>query len=93
MNTTNPQEQITALFRESGPAHHKAYIETNGADPDWPIWYAAYLHERLSKLLKGSFTKSELVCLLIEADKEHKQKAKGTDWPSYYAQFFLERYN
>ena len=40
MDTTNLQEQIIALFREAGPAHHKAYIETNGADPDWPMWYA-----------------------------------------------------
>jgi len=46
------------LFRETGEAHHQAHIETNGADPEWPLWYAEYLRERLAPLSDTSFTKT-----------------------------------
>jgi hypothetical protein len=28
--------QLEDLFHEVGEAHHQAYIETDGADPEWP---------------------------------------------------------
>ena len=34
--------QLENLFHEVGEAHHQAYIETDGADPEWPLWYADY---------------------------------------------------
>ena len=43
--------QFEGLFREVGEAHHQVHIETDGADPEWPLWYADYLRERL-----GDFT-------------------------------------
>jgi hypothetical protein len=91
MMTTTLQEQLTALLREAGPAHHKAFSHTSGEDPDWPLWYAGYLHERLTKLLEVGLTKSELTCLLIEADRRHKQEAPHADWASYYADLFLQQ--
>jgi hypothetical protein len=57
--------QLEWLFHEVGEAHHQAYIETDGADPEWPLWYADYLQERLGGLLEASFTKSELVYMLV----------------------------
>jgi hypothetical protein len=30
-------------FREVREAHHQAYIETDSADPEWPLWYAEHL--------------------------------------------------
>lgn len=85
-------EQLISLFRETGRDHHEAYVEVGGHDPDWPIWYAEYLHARLAKLLHARFTKSELVYLLVTVDKEHALQAPGAEWTSYYARFFLERY-
>ena len=38
-------QQLEELLRETGEAHHQAYIETDGADPEWPLWYADYLRE------------------------------------------------
>jgi NAD(P)H-hydrate epimerase len=84
--------ELEQLFVETGHAHHQAFIETNGADPDWPIWYADYLKERLSTLLGATFTRSELVYLLVMADKERGLNAPGAKWPRYYAKFFIERY-
>ncbi len=86
------QEALAALFRETSSAHHDAYIETDGADADWPIWYAEYLRDRLAGLLQADFTKSELVYLLITLDRELKTRAPGAGWVGYYTHWFTERY-
>ena len=57
--------QLEELFREASEAHHQAYIETDGADPEWPLWYADYLRDKLALLLDATFTNSELVYMLI----------------------------
>ena len=45
-----------------------------------------------STLINASFTKSELVYLLILVANEQPLRAPGADWPNYYAKFFIERY-
>jgi hypothetical protein len=84
--------QLEGLLREVGEAHHQAYIETDGADPEWPLWYADYLRERLGALLEASFTKSELVHMLVLVANEQTLKAPGANWARYYARFFITRY-
>ena len=42
---TELRTNLVDLFREAGHAHHAAFAATDGADPDWPIWYADYLQE------------------------------------------------
>lgn len=86
------RDALAALFREANQAHHRAYIETDGADPDWPIWYAEFLRDRLAELLDATFTKSELVYLLVALDRELKSRAPGAEWVGYYTRWFLERY-
>lgn len=85
-------EQLTTLFDEAGKAHHKAYAAVDGADPEWPIWYAEYLMDKLPAMLGATFTKSELVYLLVRLSKEQALEAPGAKWPHYYAKFFVERY-
>ena len=34
-------DELAALFRETGAAHHQAFAAKGGDDPDWPAWYAA----------------------------------------------------
>lgn len=84
--------ELSALFQGVAEAHHRAFIETDGSDKEWPLWYAEYLHPKLSRLLRARFTKSELVYLLVMADKEQNIDAPGADWKSYYSRFFIERY-
>jgi hypothetical protein len=84
--------QLEDLFREVGEAHHQAYIETDGADPEWPLWYADYLRERLGDLLDASFTKSELVHMLVLVANEQPLRAPGANWARYYARFFIALY-
>jgi hypothetical protein len=84
--------RLEGLFREVSEAHHQAYIETDGADPEWPLWYAGHLRERLGALLNASFTKSELVYLLILVANEQPLRAPRANWSRYYAKFFLGLY-
>ncbi len=84
--------QLEELFRETGRAHHQAFIETDGVDPEWPLWYSDYLRERLGPLLDASFTKSELVHLLVLVANEQPLRAPGANWGRYYAKRFIQLY-
>ena len=92
MRETDLAQQLEGLFHEVGEAHHQAYIETDGADPEWPLWYADFLRERLSTLLDANFTKSELVHMLVLVANEQPLKAPGANWARYYAKKFIALY-
>jgi hypothetical protein len=92
MMETDLARQLEDLFHEVGEAHHQAYIETDGVDPEWPLWYADYLRERLGELLDASFTKSELVHMLVLVSGEQPHKAPGANWARYYAKKFIALY-
>src|SRR5919199_1474026 len=81
MVETDLIRQLEALFHEVGEAHHEAYIETDGADPEWPLWYADFLLERLGELLDANFTKSELVHMLVLVAAEQPLRALAPTGP------------
>jgi hypothetical protein len=58
-------------------------------NPEWPLWYADYLRERLVELLDASFTKSELVHMLVLIANEQPLVAPGANWAGYYAKKFV----
>ena len=89
---TDLTRQLEELFREANEAHHQAYIETDGADPEWPLWYADYLRGKLAPLLDATFTKSQLVYMLILVANEQPLTAPGANWARYYAKRFLSLY-
>ena len=83
------RRQLVELFTDSGIAHGKARVETNGEDPEWPIWYADYLKKKLETATGKSFTRSELIYFLVLADRKHRAEGKGQPWPEFYAQLML----
>jgi glutaredoxin len=83
-------QQLAELFRQTGDAHHRAFLQTNGEDPEWAIWYAEHLQDRLAPYLAAPITRSRLVFCLIGADDEHRATESDMPWPEYYAQRFLE---
>jgi len=91
MPAPTPQA-IGEMIHSVAEAHHQAFIETDGADPDWPIWYSEHLVDNLNAALGTSMTKSELIYLLISAEREQFARAPGANWPVYYGRFFTERY-
>ena len=88
----NRTQELAAVFRAAGSAHHDAFSQTDGDDPEWPLWYAEYLQEPLGKLFNTGFTRSELVYLLLSAEKDRQAEHSAPAWPEYYARFFRERY-
>ncbi len=89
MRNTESKKQIEELFQKTGSDHHQAFIATDGKDPEWPLWYAEYLVDKLGPLLNTKFTKSELVYLILTAENERAEKAPSSNWPGYYADFFI----
>jgi len=84
--------QLAGLFRNTSDAHHDAFRDTNGDDPEWPIWYADYLFASIRKLTKLKFTKSELIGFLVIVDEDYRQKSPQTEWAQYYAEAFLRTF-
>ena len=93
MSDRELRKQLEELFRETGRAHHEAFVETSGEDPEWPLWYAEHAREKLQELLDVDLTRSQLVYLLITASNAQQIRAPGADWAWYYARFFRERYS
>ncbi|MFZ0545913.1 MAG: hypothetical protein WAM60_10775 [Candidatus Promineifilaceae bacterium] len=85
-------QQIADLLLETGQAHHQAYLETDGADPEWPLWYAEYLQEKLGRLLDHEFTRSELTYQIVHLDKAYTSRARIKTWAEFYAQELIEAY-
>ncbi len=92
MVQSNVIEEVAALFMETGQNHHKAFKETDGVDPEWPLWYADYLHSKLGKLLKAELTKSEIIYLLLTLEKKRTAEAPDSHWTEYYAKILANKY-
>ncbi len=87
MNTSD----LAELLMETGHHHHQAYIEADGTDPEWALWYAGYLQTRIWDGFGSIPTRSRLVHLLLGAEEAHG--AAGDDagaWPPFYATFIAE---
>jgi hypothetical protein len=87
MDTT----RLESLLEQTGPAHHEAYIETDGVDPEWPLWYAEYLIDSLNAELGTSLTKSQLVYLLVDLERRHSMVAPDMAWFAFYAREIANR--
>ena len=86
------RNDLVDLFRETGRAHNAAFAATDGADPEWPIWYAEHLQGPIADALEAPFTKSQLVYCVMDADFERTARAPDSDWSEFYADQFVERY-
>ena len=78
-------EELAELMVETGHHHHAAYIDSDGVDPEWALWYAGYLQAQIWDRLGRVLTKSELVYLLIASDLEARDSNDPREWPQLYA--------
>ncbi len=83
---------ITALLRQSGQAHHQAFLATDGDDPEWPTWYADYLLDDLNALLDSQLKREQLADLLVELDRSYRREARDKEWPLFYAEILVARF-
>jgi hypothetical protein len=84
--------RIAELLQEVAETHHRVYRITDGDDPDWASWYAAWLIDlsELPTLLGRRPVRSELVYLLVLLDREYTERQSGEPWTEYYARRIAE---
>jgi len=85
-------QELANLLSETQKAHHRAYFDTDGFDPDWPIWYADYLLPKLPPLLGTDMSRSELIYLMVHLSKVQPVEAPDANWSRYYARYLVEQY-
>jgi putative heme degradation protein len=83
---------LTALFDETGKAHHQAFIRQKGEDPRWASWYANYTHDRIEALLDIAIPESDLAALIEDIEERREREAPNARWPRFYAEFFADRF-
>lgn len=83
---------IAALLEETAKAHQAAFVATDGADPDWAMWYANHLVDPLSAALKVELSRTAIVCLLVELDEALRTRPELGPWPAHYASEFVSRF-
>jgi hypothetical protein len=77
--------ELAGLLKETGRHHHAAFIASNGIDPEWPLFYAAYLQTKLWDRLGVLLTRSEIVHVLVAADGAFRSGEEEGEWASVYA--------
>lgn len=82
------RQAMVALLRETARLHHLAYQATDGDDPDWPLWYAGRMQAALAGIMAAPVTRSELVFLLVSAERAHRA-APERPWPEFYTDYLL----
>jgi len=83
-------EELHALLLETGHKHHEAYAESDGADPEWALWYAAYMQARIWDGLGRVLSRSDLVYLFKLGDREARASEDPAQWPVIYARLLRE---
>ena len=89
---TELRDNIAELLVRTGQAHHKAFEATDGADPDWPIWYAEHSKDAFAERFGMNFHKSQLIYCLMSADFEHQARSPDSAWSEFYAKQIVDRY-
>ncbi len=89
MKTGDMQYRLSVLLQQTLDAHHRAFIEVDGDDPEWPLWYAGYLQLRLDEEFGLALTQSELVYWLVRAEKQRLAEHSQTAWQDFYAEHWL----
>ena len=84
------EDELAALFVETGHRHHEAYLESDGVDPECVSWYAAYVQAHMWDRLGRLLSRSEIGSLILRADAEVRANPQnGDDWPHVYARVLL----
>lgn len=89
MSGTNDAMRLAELLMATGHQHHEAFIETDGADPEWPLWYADYLSGRIDAFVDARPTKSKIIQCLMNAADAHAIEGPDEPWPPFYANYIL----
>lgn len=90
-SASSRESELAQLLMATGGAHHEAFIETDGFDPDWAIWYADHTQDQVNSLLGTDLSRAEIVYELIGLSREQPSKAPDTPWSDFYASSLVNR--
>lgn len=76
---------VEQLLLETAAAHREAFGESDAVDPEWPLWYATYLVERLPEVSQFMGSRSELVFWLVRLAEEYQATDSSIPWARFYA--------
>jgi hypothetical protein len=83
--------ELARVLMSAGQEHHDAFIETDGFDPDWAIWYADHAIDRVNALLDTDLSRADFVYELVGLSREQPAEAPDALWPEYYAARLVDR--
>lgn len=87
----NTIDRLDEVLKAAGPAHHTAFLDVDGDDPEWPIWYAGHVLAAVREVLGvPGLTQSRLVAAFVGADQAYTAARPGTPWHRFYAERFAE---
>ncbi|TDI57088.1 MAG: hypothetical protein E2O96_01455 [Acidobacteria bacterium] len=78
---------LAELLMETGHSHHEAFLATDGADPEWPLWYSQYLQGKVDSFLDVNPTRSKIIQCLLNADEARSSRGADQPWTTFYAEF------
>ncbi len=84
-------EELTELLQQTGHHHHQAFIDSNGIDPEWALWYAGYLQAHMWDQGGSLPSRSRLIQLLLNAEEEFNASGDDGPWHPSYAAHILQR--
>ena len=87
--STIDQSQLAELLMKTGHHHHQAYIEADGVDPEWALWYSGYLQANLWDSAGVLPSRSRLIQLLLNAEADFNASGSTDPWPPAYAACIL----
>ena len=47
------REALIEAFEKASEAHAMAFIQVDGEDPDWALWYAGFLQQALLQRIRS----------------------------------------
>jgi hypothetical protein len=88
---TEQVDRLEEVMAAVGPAHHAAFIETDGDDPEWALWYARHTLSDVREILGlPDLTESRLIWAFVSADDASAGAELEVPWPRFYAERFVE---
>jgi hypothetical protein len=84
------RDHLEAVLRGAGEAHHAAYADTDGDDPEWALWYASHVIGDLRAVLhRPELTLSRLVWAFVSCDDAYSAGRRELPWHGFYADCFI----
>lgn len=91
MSDTLTVDTLAELLNTAAHKHHEVFMEADGIDPDWAMWYAGFLQAHLFDHVEKIPARSSLIHLLIQADMDHPAMGGPAEWTPVYAADMLPK--